>query len=101
MREVFTHPDSALAGYYESMLQDAGIETFMRNASGNNPCVAPDSYPSVYVVNDEDYEKARALLEEAQKTPASIKESWKCTACGETVPGNFDVCWQCGKERAA
>jgi hypothetical protein len=23
------------------------------------------------------------------------KPAWKCPGCGESVPGNFDVCWKC------
>jgi hypothetical protein len=25
---------------------------------------------------------------------------WKCPRCGEMVPGNFDVCWQCSSDKA-
>lgn len=24
---------------------------------------------------------------------------WKCSVCGEAVPGNFDVCWNCQTPR--
>ena len=24
---------------------------------------------------------------------------WRCPSCGETVPGNFDVCWNCQTSR--
>ena len=30
----------------------------------------------------------------------SVIEDWPCLGCGETVPGNFDVCWNCGADRA-
>ena len=26
-------------------------------------------------------------------------EEWSCGRCGETVPGNFDICWACGTTR--
>ena len=35
---------------------------------------------------------ARALLEELQNLP---QRCWRC-ACGETVEGGFEQCWQCG-----
>lgn len=24
---------------------------------------------------------------------------WTCTGCGETVPGNFELCWNCERVR--
>ena len=26
-------------------------------------------------------------------------EDWTCAQCGETNPGNFELCWQCGEAR--
>ena len=28
-------------------------------------------------------------------------ESWNCPTCGEAVPANFDVCWNCGDQDAS
>jgi len=32
--------------------------------------------------------------------PESARPDWKCPACGETVPGNFDLCWNCRSPEA-
>ena len=32
--------------------------------------------------------------------PESARPDWKCSACGETVPGNFDMCWNCRSSEA-
>jgi hypothetical protein len=32
----------------------------------------------------------------AQETALSQQPSWKCPHCGESVPGAFEVCWNCG-----
>ena len=29
-----------------------------------------------------------------------IIEDWHCSGCDETVPSHFDVCWNCGTDRA-
>jgi hypothetical protein len=29
-------------------------------------------------------------------TPPAGSGSWKCPQCGESVPGEFEVCWNCG-----
>jgi hypothetical protein len=31
-----------------------------------------------------------------QETALSQGPSWKCPHCGESVPGGFEVCWNCG-----
>lgn len=28
------------------------------------------------------------------------RANWRCGSCGQTVPGNFDVCWNCHTGRA-
>jgi ribosomal protein L40E len=25
-----------------------------------------------------------------------VKPDWICSKCGAEVPGNFEVCWECG-----
>lgn len=25
---------------------------------------------------------------------------WKCAECGESVPADFDICWNCGTDRS-
>jgi hypothetical protein len=32
---------------------------------------------------------------------AAAAQEWACAACGEKVPGNFDVCWSCEAEKPA
>ena len=34
----------------------------------------------------------------SRKAPA--RAAWKCPKCGEMVPGNFEVCWQCLSDEA-
>ncbi|MBN1492209.1 MAG: hypothetical protein JXA69_20015 [Phycisphaerae bacterium] len=38
-----------------------------------------------------------ALLVMSEPTDRGLSP-WTCAACGEVVPGNFDVCWSCGAE---
>jgi hypothetical protein len=49
--------------------------------------------------------------EAVEASPASLEEdvpheatppgqpSWKCLQCGQSVPGDFEVCWNCGASR--
>ena len=42
----------------------------------------------------------RTQHEIEQKRQAGEGLEWRCPACGEEVPGHFDLCWNCQAERA-
>jgi len=54
---------------------------------------APSGTGSISVVELPAAEGERAA-------PESARPDWKCSACGETVPGNFDMCWNCRSSEA-
>ena len=103
MKEVFRHVDSALVGLYQSMLEDAGIGTFVHNTGTQQSVVAdpltalfplPQFFPTLSVLRDEDYPEAVAILRSLQDA-APGSPDWLCPRCGESVPGNFTTCWKC------
>lgn len=101
MREVFIHQDSARVGLYETVLQEAGIATFVRNGLINNSVTelpTPLFFPALCVMNDEDYDRALKILRRVHQPAPNNEPDWTCEACRETVPGNFDTCWKCGRE---
>jgi len=66
----------------------------------------PISYPTVWVVDEDDYDRARELaleFDRGQYTLASsgplAREPWTCPQCGEQIEGHFDQCWHCSAER--
>ena len=102
MREIYGGSDSSICGLYQSILQANGIPCFIRNenAFALTELQGPAFYPVLCVDSEDDYLAAMALLKpiyDAAKTPA-IDAEWTC-ACGAMVPGYFDTCWQCGKEK--
>jgi hypothetical protein len=53
-------------------------------------------FPLLCAVNDGDYGRTIALiLEMRDGTPAHLPGR----TCGKSVPGGFDICWNCGAER--
>ncbi len=48
-------------------------------------------------LRDETAPDQNVLLE----PPAAVPHGnpWKCPACGQNVPGTFDICWKCSAER--
>lgn len=99
MRELFRERDYTRVGFCRSLLESNGIPAVIRNEnlSGLTEIPIPDFFPALFVVNDEDYPRAIALLREllAVEEVRSLEEI-PCPACGEASPGNFEVCWNCG-----
>lgn len=99
MRKVFEHPAFHEVGLYESILQSHGIATFIRNQNvsslgGEVPSIS--AYPELCVVNDEDYDRAIALIMDYRRSlPTGLTPDWTCTTCREVVPGTFTSCWNC------
>jgi Putative prokaryotic signal transducing protein len=54
------------------------------------------SQPQVWLEREDDRERAEIVLREieaAGKGTATLL----CASCGETSPGNFELCWKCGR----
>lgn len=114
MRRISHHPDLAVLGLQKSILESAGIASFVLNGNSwwlanggvsllslclgkldhvQNPLFAP----VLCLAEDDDYEEALAILK-AYQAPLIQGADWVCPGCGEAVPGNFDACWQCHAE---
>lgn len=101
MREVFTHQDFTRVGHFRSVLEEAGIVTFIRNEHTNHAMTGLPShlfFPTLCVLNDDDYEKAMELLQPLH-VPPPWSPDWVCPTCAESNPGNFEFCWSCTMER--
>ena len=56
--------------------------------------VPPDqTLPELWVMDDHQLERARALLHELRNPQP---RRWVCAGCGELVEGPFEQCWNCG-----
>ena len=124
MKRVYTARDPADAHLVRGMLESNGIKAIVQgealwSARGELPLTA-ESAPSVWA-SGEDYERARALIEDYERTidpsrcancghqlgesPPSIcpqcgqdnstPEPWICPQCGEAIDGQFSECWRC------
>lgn len=87
-----------MVGHYQSILQQAGIPSFIRNehAAALSELQGPAFYP-VLCVDEENYEVAMELLQPYYQQARQEVEAvdWTCPQCGETVPGTFEICWNC------
>jgi hypothetical protein len=107
MKEVFVHPDPTIVGFKKSILDGAGIDCFIRNentsatfgAGALGLVQSPVFDPALCIVDDSRYDEAMALLKTAADAPPVVAADWRCPKCGETVPANFDTCWNCSCSR--
>lgn len=99
MKELFREADFSIVGYYRSVLESAGIATFVRNENlgmGLADFPIPEFYPALCVVNDEDFDAAWEIIRERCTVDAAKGEQVvECTHCREENPGNFEICWNC------
>lgn len=77
MIKIFEDFDITLVGYYQSVLEANGIETFMKNqfatgGLGELPFV--EVVPQLWVLNDAEVPRAMALLEELQSEETDTTE---------------------------
>ncbi len=100
MIKLFTSQNLPEVELCRLMLEEQGIACTIRNqyasiARGEIPFT--DTWPELWVLNDAEADKARALLD-AQ--PAADKgEDWTCPECGERIEAQFTSCWNCSGER--
>src|SRR5215471_10168027 len=103
MKAVFVHPDPTVVGLKKSILEEASIPCFIRNENTSASLGAgmlglvqsPVFDPVLCVVDDSRYDEAVSLLKTASESPPAVRADWRCPKCGETVPGNFETCWNC------
>jgi hypothetical protein len=104
--QVYSASSVHEAHFVAGLIRQAGIDVSIKNTdafllAGELPpfTVAP----TLWVRGEEQFAKAREIVEtyeERLNDPeiGSLPE-WSCKFCGETNPGNFEVCWHCGKDR--
>src|SRR5690606_6922471 len=103
MKELCREPDQARMGLIQSLLESRGIATRVLYAHENDTLglqhlSPPRLDPTLVVLDEAVYEAARALLREHfVSDPDKAEEERSCPACGEINPGNFELCWSCGK----
>jgi hypothetical protein len=104
MKEIFADHDFTKVGFFRSVLEEAQIPCFIRNEHTHSVFTgipSPLFYPALCITKDEDFDRAKALLEEHRHPDVTVGVNWKCPACGEEVPGEFESCWNCEALRPA
>ena len=92
--------------YEANLILDLLKEVFIRAEVRNENLVGlagllPESatLPTIWIENDGDFERGRAVVDEYEARRAeTLPPDVPCPECGESNPGNFELCWQCRAE---
>jgi hypothetical protein len=101
MKLVFDHIDFTIVGHLQTLLEAEGIKTEIRNLGGSSAAGEvpfTQVYPELWVVNDGDEARAKAIVREYRSAEAAEVHGpdWICPVCKERVEGVFSQCWNCG-----
>lgn len=103
MKRLHSGKDPLMIGHLKNVLATFGIQCVAKNvdlisAAGELPPV--ECWPELWVVDDEKFGRARAILKKTLAPLHSVKKPWICTGCGETIEGQFSECWNCGRDQS-
>lgn len=103
MKRVYSAKDPLMIGHLKNVLATFGISCVTRNldlisAAGELP--PTECWPELWVIDDEKAAKAKSILRKTLAPLVSVKKSWLCSGCGETIEGQFSECWNCGCDRS-
>ncbi|WP_428420066.1 DUF2007 domain-containing protein [Methylibium sp.] len=96
MRRLRSAPNLAIATLWVDLLGQAGIAATVQRAFASSIAgeLPPDqALPEVWVQHEEQFERARAALDELTHCPQRL---WVCPGCAERIDGPFEQCWNCG-----
>lgn len=103
MIKVFEDFDITLVGHYQSVLESNDIDTYMKNqfgTSGAGELPFVEVIPQLWVLNEADEKRARALIEELHDPENAVQlEVWNCPSCGTPQEPAFTHCWKCSSAR--
>jgi hypothetical protein len=105
LRKVYVAGNPADAHLLKGLLEGEDIPAqvrgeFLYGVRGEIP-ITPDTCPSVWVLEDSDYERAVGLVAAFRGSEAPARERggvWRCE-CGEENEDPFTECWKCGRSR--
>ena len=100
MKKVYASADRSQIEIVSQLLREEGIESRVLNEHtsavlGDIPFLK--AHPEVWV-REEDQLRAKAVVarfESGETRDERQVEPWRCSACGETIEGQFTQCWNC------
>ena len=101
MKRIFSEPNPIFIYHLKDLLAEKGIATIIKNellTGGAGELPPTEVWPELWIVDNEDKEIAKGIVNEFLQSTKTNPQSWKCQNCGEVIEGQFNICWRCGKE---
>ena len=86
----------------KGLLDEAKIPCMIRNehlSMALGELAPANCSPEIWILNDEDYARAKEIVDALRNIKVEIQDAWICPDCGEAIEGQFTSCWNCGRER--
>ncbi|MDH5667451.1 MAG: DUF2007 domain-containing protein [Nitrospira sp.] len=102
MKQVFVSQHLVEAEMRKEQLEQAGIRCMIKNqrASGlAGEIPFAEVFPEIWVLDDQDYDRARQVIEDVTTTVRSSHGHWTCPQCSERHENQFGACWKCGENK--
>lgn len=104
MRQVYLASNLVDAHLVKDHLISFGIKAHIHgeNLVGAAGELPTDAYPTVWVTDNDDYERARQLVHGIVAEPKATQlfpDNWICPDCAEPSEAAFTECWRCGRVR--
>lgn len=97
MRKVYTAATLADAHLVAGLLVREGIAATVMNENaqgGLGEIPFTHAWPEVWVEEAQDVPRALEVIRSLER--ADTNRSITCKSCGESNPGTFELCWNCG-----
>ncbi len=102
MKRIYSEPNPIFIHQIKELLEKKGIQAIVKNemlSGGIGELPPTEIWPELWVVNNEDRSLAKRIVDNFLNSIKSEPENWVCNYCGEKIEGQFNICWNCGKER--
>ena len=96
MKLLYTNENRYLVHNIQNLVENSGIKIMLKNefAAGASGLLVPhETWLELWVVNDEDYDRAIDVLSSSFSRDDDI--AWICNNCQEQNDASFDFCWNC------
>lgn len=100
MKRIYSEPTPIFIHQIKDFLEKKGIQAIVKNemlSGGIGELPPTEVWPELWVVNNEDKNPAKTIVDNFLDSIKSTPKNWVCSHCGEKVEGHFNICWNCGE----
>lgn len=101
MKRIYSEPAPLFIHQIKDLLEEKGITTVIKNeflAGGVGELPPTEVWPELWIVDKADKEPAKRIVDDFIQSTKTRPQAWTCKNCGEKIEGQFNICWNCGRE---